>query len=102
MTSILFKVSEMNWQENERTGYRQVGVSYNGNNIMSIIANRTLGEWSSQVVPMGYSYKKDEVEFLAELFKKLPYLMLFMERSTGMTFQEMNDFIQENMNCQIQ
>lgn len=100
--TVLFKISEINWDENERTGYRHVAVCYNGNNILSIVANKTLGEWGTQVIPMGYSYKMDDIEFLAKLYKKLPYLMLFMERNSSMTYEEMNTFILENMSCQTQ
>lgn len=91
--TVLFKTDTISWETNEASGFRRVGIAYKGNNIMSVIANKVLGEWTSQVVPMGYSYSLEDVEVIAALYPKLPYLMQFIERDVDLSHQDMLDFL---------
>lgn len=91
--TVLFKTDPVSWEINEPSGFRRVGVAYKGNNIMSVISNKVLGEWKAQVVPMGFTYDVEEIEVLASLYPKLPYMMQFLERDVDMTHDEMLEFI---------
>ncbi|WPK19663.1 hypothetical protein [Salmonella phage SD-1_S14] len=57
--SVLFKTNPVLWDQNEQSGFRSIHVEYKGNTVVAIIANKTLGNWTAQVVPMGYSYTSD-------------------------------------------
>lgn len=91
--TVLFKSTAIDWEMNAKAGYRKVGVSYNGNNILSVIANKSCGDWVVQAVPMGYTYSTTEVEVLADLYRKLPYLMNFIGRDVDISHEELLEFL---------
>ena len=91
--TVLFKTDIVSWEMNESRGFRRIGVAYKGNNIMAVISNKVLGEWKSQVVPMGYTYGIDDIEVMCTLYPKLPYLMQFIERDVDLTHDEMLEFL---------
>lgn len=71
--------SAVHWADNEATGYRHVGVFNGAVKIFACISNETMGEWKSSLIPMGYSYSKNEVHALAELFSRINELMKYLE-----------------------
>ena len=95
--TVLFKTNPLHWEQNENSGYRNVQVLYKGNNILSIVANKTLGTWTTQAVPMGYSYQLDEINFLAELYKHIPYVMNYLISDDKLTHEDIVNFL-ENIN----
>lgn len=94
---VLFNTSALHWDDNERTGYRQISVLHNDRQIISIIANKTLGVWGSQIVPMGYSYNKEQVQILSTLYKNVEYIMNFIEQDSVLTHDAVLEFL-ENLN----
>lgn len=94
---ILFNTNALHWDDNERTGFRKISVLYNSNNVLNIIANKTLGTWKTQVIPMGFTYTKEEIQFLAELYKTIPFIMNFLEQDSVLIHDEVLDFL-ENIN----
>lgn len=86
--TVLFKTNPVLWDQNESSGYRNIQVEYKGNTIVSVVANKTLGEWTCQVVPMGYSYRLDEVEFLANLYSQMQFIMNFLCTDTELTHDD--------------
>lgn len=91
---ILFNTNALHWDENEKTGFRKISVLYKSNNVLNIIANKTNNQWMTQVVPMGYSYTKDEVEFLAELYKIIVPIMDFLEQDIVIVHSDVLDFLE--------
>lgn len=90
---MFLKLNRVVWDDAERTGFRNVTVSYNGNNIMAVLSHFQSGSWSSSIVPMGYSYSTAEVQEFIVLFKVLPDLMKFLETDTVLTADEVQEFI---------
>jgi hypothetical protein len=45
---------------------------------MAVTAHRTSNEWMAQVIPMGFSFKHDEVQAFSDMFSVLPGLMEFL------------------------
>jgi hypothetical protein len=68
----------MFWEENERTGYRHVSVEYDDRVLMAVTAHREAGEWSTQVIPMGFSFSYNEVQTFSFIFSVLPGVMDFL------------------------
>lgn len=89
---MLYKVDHMFWDQNESTGYRHVSVVYEDRKLMAVTAHKTLGEWKSLVVPMGFSFELSEVQAFSDMFSVLPELMKFMCSET-LTVQEMQDYL---------
>ncbi len=87
-----FKTKRMFWDENESTGYRHISVEYNDRVLMVVTAHRISGEWMTQVVPMGFSFNKDEVQTFSEMFSVLPGLMEFL-CTESLTIDEMQNFL---------
>lgn len=90
---MLLKLNRVVWDEAERTGFRNVTVSYNGKNVMAVLSHFQSGSWSSSIVPMGYSYSTEEVQEFIELFKVLPALMKLLETDSVLTADEVQVFI---------
>lgn len=91
--TVLFKTNPVLWEQNEQAGFRSIHVEYKGNTVVAIIANKTLGKWTAQVVPMGYSYKSDEVEFLADLYRQMPFIINVLEQSDTLTHEDVINFL---------
>ncbi|EMR6008452.1 hypothetical protein WJW27_005290 [Escherichia coli] len=91
--TVLFKTNPVLWEQNEQAGFRSIHVEYKGNTVVAIIANKTLGKWTAQVVPMGYSYTSDEVEFLADLYRQMPFIINVLEQSDTLTHEDVINFL---------
>ncbi|EHU8781195.1 hypothetical protein N0S44_000429 [Escherichia coli] len=91
--SVLFKTNPVLWEQNEQSGFRSIHVEYKGNTVVAIIANKTLGKWTAQVVPMGYSYTSDEVQFLAELYRQVPFIINVLEGNDTLSHEDVIDFL---------
>lgn len=89
---MIFKTKRMFWDENESTGYRHISVEHNDRVLMVVTAHRISGEWMTQVVPMGFSFKQDEVQTFSEMFAVLPCLMEFL-CTESLTIDEMQNFL---------
>lgn len=82
------------WAENESTGYRHVGVISEGVKIFVVASHLTDGYWTCKVIPMGYSYTKDEMSDLAYLFNGfMRELMDYLERDEEITHDDILDFL---------
>jgi hypothetical protein len=92
--TVLFKTNPVLWDQNEESGFRSIHVEYKGNTVVAIIANKTLGNWTAQVVPMGYSYTSDEVAFLADLYSQVPFIINVLERSDKLSHEDVINFIE--------
>lgn len=97
MAEMLLKVPTMLWDDNESTGYRHIGVSLDGTNMMSVLAHKHAGVWKSTVVPMGYSYDSETVLAFVSFFQVLPNLMQFLETPEEMTAAQAQQFIDERL-----
>lgn len=97
MAEMLLKVPTMLWDDNESTGYRHIGVSLDGVNMMSVLAHKHAGTWKSTVVPMGYSYDSSTVQAFIGFFQVLPNLMTFLESPEEMTAAQAQQFIDERL-----
>lgn len=97
MAEMLLKVPTMLWDDNESTGYRHIGVSLDGVNMMSVLAHKHAGAWKSTVVPMGYSYDTETVLAFVSFFQVLPNLMQFLETPEEMTAEQAQQFIDERL-----
>lgn len=83
------------WAENESTGYRHIGIMSEGNKIFAITSHKVDGVWTSNVVPMGYSYRKDEISNLVELFNTTVIeLMTFIERDEEISYDCIMEFLE--------
>ncbi|MFS8319799.1 hypothetical protein ACMG5I_02615 [Escherichia coli] len=91
--TVLFKTNPVLWEQNEQAGFRSIHVEYKCNTVVAIIANKTLGKWTAQVVPMGYSYTSDEVEFLADLYRQMPFIINVLEQSDTLTHEDVINFL---------
>lgn len=91
--STCLKINPVVWDDAERTGLRNVTVSFNGNNIMAVLSHFQSGSWESSVVPMGFSYDSTEVLAFIEFFKVLPELMKFLETSSVLTSDDVQLYI---------
>ena len=89
---MLFKTNQLFWNENESTGYRHVSVEYNDRVLMAVTSHNVSGSWAAQVIPMGFSFKQDEVQAFSDMFTVLPELMDFM-CTESLTFEEMQEFL---------
>ncbi|UYL05345.1 hypothetical protein DIDNDMLP_00360 [Klebsiella phage KP13-7] len=94
---VLFNIAALHWDNNEKTGFRQISVTYEGKQIISIISNKTLGIWGSRIVPLGFSYNKDEVQMLSTLYKNIECIMNFLEQDIVLNQDAVLDFL-ENIN----
>lgn len=82
------------WSENEKTGYRHVGVMSEGTKIFVVASHKLYGVWESKVIPMGYSYTKKEMSDLAYLFNGFMIeLMDFLERDEEITHDDILEFL---------
>lgn len=99
MRDMLLKVPTILWDDNESTGYRHIGVSLDGVNMMSVLAHKQNNQWSSTVVPMGYSYDSNTVHHFIGFFKVLPNLMKFLETDSVLTAASVQQFIDERLYC---
>lgn len=89
---MIFKTNHMFWDENESTGYRHVSVEYNDRVLMAVTSYKVMGVWGAQVIPMGFSFKQDEVQAFSDMFSVLPKLMEFL-CTDSLTFEEMQEFL---------
>lgn len=89
---MMFKINHMFWDENESTGYRHISVEHNDRVLMAVTSYKTSGEWLSQVIPMGFSFKQDEVQAFSAMFAVLPGLMEFL-CTDALTVDEMQNFL---------
>lgn len=90
----LAPVPAVSWDENESTGYRHVGVISEGQKIFVVASHLTDGEWTCKVIPMGYSYTKNEMSDLAYLFNGfMRELMNFLERNEEITHDDILKFL---------
>lgn len=97
MAEMLLKIPTMHWEYNESTGYRHIGVSLDGVNMMSVLSHKHAGKWNSTVVPMGYSYDKSTVQAFIGFFQVLQNLMKFLETPEEMTAEQAQQFIDEHL-----
>lgn len=87
-----YKVNEMFWDQNESTGYRHISVEYKDRILMAVTAYKTFGEWDTQVIPMGFTFKQDEIQAFSDLFAVLPKLMDFL-KTDSITIEEMQNYL---------
>lgn len=82
------------WAENEREGYRHVGVMSEGVKIFVVASHLTYGRWTCKVIPMGYSYTKDEMSDLGYLFNGfMQELMDFLERDEEISHDDILELL---------
>ena len=91
--TVLFKTNPVLWEQNENAGFRSIHVEFKGNTVVAIIANKTLGKWTAQVVPMGFSYNADEVAFLAELYSQIPFIINVFEQNEHLAHEDVLKFL---------
>lgn len=82
----------MFWDQNEITGYRHVSVEYNGRVLMAVTAHNVSGKWDAQVIPMGFSFKHNEIQAFSDMFSVLPGLMDFLCQES-VTVEEIQEFL---------
>lgn len=85
------------WEENESTGKRHVDIvnGDNGVKLIAIISNKSKNaSWESKIIPMGYSFDKDEVLALSyEMGGFVSDLMKYLESTTEITYEDILSFI---------
>lgn len=76
---MIFKLNRLFWDENEKSGHRQVQVFNNEDKIAVLNSTRTDGQWTCTFVPMGFSFKSQDMLVLAECCHKCHVLMSVLQ-----------------------
>lgn len=95
MKEMCIKLNQVLWDDAEKTGHRHVTVSFDSKNVMAVVGNFYNNKWSTMIVPMGYSYDKEDVQYFIDFFKVLPNLMTFLESDTVLTADEVQKYIDD-------
>lgn len=89
----IFKTHPLLWEQNEDAGFRSIHAVFQGNTVVAFIANKTQGSWTAQVVPMGYSYTRDDVEFLASLYSQAQFIINILEQEERLDHADVLTFL---------
>lgn len=84
----------VHWGDNESTGYRHVGIFNGAEKIFACVSHKCMGEWKSSLIPMGYSYSREEAHDLYQLFGKIDALMNYLEIDDEMSHDEIISYLE--------
>jgi|AGFS01.1.fsa_nt_gi hypothetical protein len=83
----------VHWADNELTGYRHVGIFNGAVKIFACVSHKCMGEWKSSLIPMGYSYTREEAHELAQLFSTIDSLMNYIESDEEMSHDDITSYL---------